>query len=538
MCLPIRSASSQQRAYEETEPAVRKSRSSPLLVCGASLMTAMLLVLIAIVSWLGATVKSQSNTLNSLQVRARSPPRACKRSRQQRVRLQPSRRVGSRVPSHHTPLAQSTDVLLTLGLPSVTNYGPYGSLFRGSGTWVLKDSAAEVAAANASWASNGGLSDHAIVALLDQLYLVGGQGIGNVNQAGADSNAPLSKQLWQYDTVYESFTQLAPMPWPVTRHAATIAAGKVFVLGGIGGDAGTGLCWDPTPCPPNGTVFITTGGDANGANPGRTGAGSLVYNISGNSWSQGPRLKVARADACAASIGTKVYVVGGYTDFYNISDAVEVLDASVAGASFALLAPLPQPRGDVSCVASGGLLYVFGGFYDPDCGNGTVGCFAGAQSASGLYNGASKFQNTTFIYNPTSNTWTRGASMRSPRADFGVAALPNGRIVVAGGEHTRRVLDAKLPQHSVELYSVADDAWSEKAPMPYARFRFAMGGVGQAALAFGGQQLCFGSSNNCSLTAANTGSVFYELDHPDVFVQLKGSAGAPTLTGADALVVQ
>ena len=422
----------------------------------------------------------------------------------------------------------------------MAGYSAFGSLFRGSGTWVVKDSAAELAASAASWASLGGLSDHLVLPAGDLLYILGGQGIGNPNANGSDLTAPLSAALWRYDTVFETYTALAPMPYPVTRFAASLAGGYLYVVGGIGGDAGSGECWaaptSPT-CAASG-VNMATGLDADNANPGRSGALTLIYSLALNAWlPQRPRLTTPRSDSCAVTIGTKLYVVGGYSEAYNITDAVEVLDsAQGAAATWAPLAPIPQPRGDVSCVAVNGLIYVIGGFYDPACAT-ADGCFGGAFGSSGLdLNNQTKFQNSTFSYDPATNVWTRRADMHYHRADHAAATLLNGRIVVAGGEHTRRGLDSKVPQHSVEIYYAADDAWAEKAPMPYARFRFAAASVGQATFAFGGQQLCFASSNNCSLTAANSASVLYELDKPDVFVQLRSGAGAPALTQDDDLL--
>jgi len=475
------------------------------------LVLSLLIILIALVAWLGVVVRGQRRELNIFKARATG-------------RSQPPRNRHSRHPLLTPP--QNAEVLLSLGLPAVKGYSGFGSLFRGSGSWVVKNSAAEVAASDASWASSGGLSDHIVTSAVDQIYILGGQGIGDPSADGADLSAPLSAALWQYDAVFENYTRLAPMPYPVTRFSATLANGKLYVAGGIGGDLGLGTCWNLTAqCAASGTN-MANGGDAGSANPGRCGGHTLVYSVAANRWAAGPPLNVPRSDSCAVTLGSKVYVAGGYTEGYNISDAFEVLDTAAAAPAWSLLASLPQPRGDVSCVALNGLVYVIGGFYDDDCALGN--CFL-TQSAFNS-NGDSKFRNTTWSYNPASNAWTRRAEMHYHRADHAVAVLPNGRVVAAGGEHTHRSLDSKVPQHSVEMYYAADDVWAEKAPMPYARFRFSMAGVGQSAFAFGGQQLCFGTSNNCSMTAANTVSVLYELDHPDVFVQLSNKAGAPPLT--------
>jgi hypothetical protein len=124
--------------------------------------------------------------------------------------------------------------------------------------------------------------------------------------------------------------------------------------------------------------------------------------------------------------------------------------------------------------------------------------------------------------------------MRYVRGDAAAVALPGGRVMVAGGERNLRTTDVKVPQHSVEIYHVAEDAWAEKAPMPFARFRFAAAAVGLEAHAFGDQGVCTDTDAAaiaagmaaCQDTAAATHSVLFELDHPAVFVQLPLSAGS------------
>ena len=221
-----------------------------------------------------------------------------------------------------------------------------------------------------------------------------------------------------------------------------------------------------------------------------------------------------------------------------------MLDLSAANLTWRSLAPLPAPRGDLACAASGGLLYVFGGYYDPFCTS-LGGCFntnvtqgGDPRAGAGAVNGVSNFRTETWSYNPATNAWTARAPMRYARGDAAAVALPGGRIVVGGGEHNLRTTDVKVPQHSVEMYYAAQDTWAEKAPMPFARFRFAAAAVGQTGYMFGGQGVCSDDAATaltpCQLTAAATHSVFFELDHPAVFVQLPSGA-APPLTYDEAL---
>ena len=62
-------------------------------------------------------------------------------------------------------------MLLTVGTPGVAGYSAYGSLFRGSGSWVVK----------AATLPNGGLSDHGAEAMGDTVYIVGGTSQGNAS---------------------------------------------------------------------------------------------------------------------------------------------------------------------------------------------------------------------------------------------------------------------------------------------------------------------------------------------------------------------
>lgn len=124
----------------------------------------------------------------------------------------------------------------------------------------------------------------------------------------------LSGNVARYDTVYGVWsTALAPMPVPHTRFAFAASADTLYVVGGIGGDTGTGSCWDPT-CPASGRNMFSAA-DVGGANPGRTGWRTQAFNVTSGVWRSdaalaAARLNVPRSDSCAAVIGGKVYVVG------------------------------------------------------------------------------------------------------------------------------------------------------------------------------------------------------------------------------------
>ncbi|SDZ23945.1 Galactose oxidase, central domain [Amycolatopsis xylanica] len=79
-------------------------------------------------------------------------------------------------------------------------------------------------------------------------------------------------------------------------------------------------------------------------------------------------------------------------------------------------------------------------------------------------------------YDPVADEWTPVASMHSPRAGHQATTLPDGRILVTGGDPTG------LPEHgriaagslaSAEIYDPGHDVWTPVADMPGGRSRHA-----------------------------------------------------------------
>lgn len=68
----------------------------------------------------------------------------------------------------------------------------------------------------------------------------------------------------------------------------------------------------------------------------------LIYNTETGNYTQGARMSDVRSDHCAAAVGTKVYVAGGYDAVYNTLQAVEVYDTEAD--SWSVGPSLPEPR--------------------------------------------------------------------------------------------------------------------------------------------------------------------------------------------------
>ncbi|WP_437317164.1 Kelch repeat-containing protein [Sorangium sp. So ce385] len=67
------------------------------------------------------------------------------------------------------------------------------------------------------------------------------------------------------------------------------------------------------------------------------------------------------------------------------------------------------------------------------------------------------------LYELTTDRWTDGASMAESRLEHTATLLKNGKVLVAGGKRGTRVLS------SAELYDPATDTWTTAAPMNAAR---------------------------------------------------------------------
>ena len=76
------------------------------------------------------------------------------------------------------------------------------------------------------------------------------------------------------------------------------------------------------------------------------------------------------------------------------------------------------------------------------------------------------------IYSPTTGAWTQAADMTMPRAYATATALPDGRVLVAGGDcQNDPVCPSDGYLNQAEIYDPATNSWTRTPPMPSARFR-------------------------------------------------------------------
>jgi N-acetylneuraminic acid mutarotase len=74
---------------------------------------------------------------------------------------------------------------------------------------------------------------------------------------------------------------------------------------------------------------------------------------------------------------------------------------------------------------------------------------------------------TTDLYRPSSNSWSRAASLPQPRFGFALTLLRNGKVLLAGGTTCKQFTCEE--RADALLYNPARNAWSPAASMPTAR---------------------------------------------------------------------
>ena len=83
---------------------------------------------------------------------------------------------------------------------------------------------------------------------------------------------------------------------------------------------------------------------------------------------------------------------------------------------------------------------------------------------------------TTFIYQPSTNSWSLGAAMPVAREGAQAVTLPDGRIAVVGGATQcayNNLCSNGTVYNRVDVYTPATNSWSTLAPMQSPRYRFA-----------------------------------------------------------------
>ncbi|MCF7757963.1 hypothetical protein KQ941_26325 [Paenibacillus xylanexedens] len=121
------------------------------------------------------------------------------------------------------------------------------------------------------------------------------------------------------------------------------------------------------------------------------------------------------------------------------SPVLLTLSASAASSEWVTKADLLEPRTGGATASINGKIYYFGGASGSD------------HAASGIK------QNSTYEYDPTTDTWTVKADMPTARAGL-TAVVYNNKIYAIGGYYN--VGTSVLRTNKVEVYDPSTDSWT------------------------------------------------------------------------------
>lgn len=273
-------------------------------------------------------------------------------------------------------------------------------------------SAPEVSAESGGWTTMAPApskrTEVAAAVLNGKIYVVGG-----FNEPSLSNIAKLavSNAVEVYDPQSDAWTAAAPLPVRLHHTATAVIGDRLYVIGGFT------------------TGFLSLWNPVNSA---------YRYDPAANTWEDLPPMPTVRGALGVATIGGKLYAVGGIGGQGN-SDAVEVYDPLTD--TWSRKAPLPTPRDHLALAAAGDHLYAIGGRVNGSYANNLA---------------------VVEVYDPHGDAWQPAASL--PTARSGIAAGVIGdTIYVVGGEAPEGTFNTN------EAYSVSADRWQTAPPLPTAR---------------------------------------------------------------------
>ncbi len=183
-------------------------------------------------------------------------------------------------------------------------------------------------------------------------------------------------------------------------------------------------------------------------------------------WRTAAPAPTKRTEVAAATLGEKIYVVGGFEKpslgnvlNFAITPSVEMYDPATD--RWASKAPLPVGLHHVGIGVAGGRLYVIGGY---------------SKSGLSVWNPVA----TVYAYDPTTDSWTERASMPTARGALSVTEH-DGKLYALGG------YDRKANNAQVEVYDPLHNVWTTAAPIPTPRDHLGSATIAGKIYAIGGR---------------------------------------------------
>ena len=260
------------------------------------------------------------------------------------------------------------------------------------------------------------------------------------------------------------------MTAPRFGHTATLLQnGKVFITGGMsrqGVSQPTTEIYDPATARftaaatlpsartwgatatllPDGKVLLA--GGSNGSSCNQT---ADVYDPSSNTFTHAGNMITSRCSAAAVLLQTgEVLIVGGdKSPDSNTLPSAELYHASTA--TFMATGSMHTPRDYFAAVLlKDGKVLVLGG------------------SSNGQSAGGTVEEKTAEVYDPSTGRFSPARDMSSPRNKLGAALLPDGRVLIVGGQ-TGGPFGTRLS--TTEIFNPSSGSFSPGPNMSFQRFK-------------------------------------------------------------------
>jgi N-acetylneuraminic acid mutarotase len=173
-----------------------------------------------------------------------------------------------------------------------------------------------------------------------------------------------------------------------------------------------------------------------------------------------------RTEVAAATVGGKIYVVGGFEEpslgnvlNFAITPAVEEYDPATD--RWTARAPMPVGLHHVGIGVAAGRLYIIGGY---------------KQSGLSVWGPVA----SVYIYDPATDAWSERAPMPTARGALSVT-VHEGKLYAIGG------YEGRANSAAVEVYDPVRNSWSARAALPTPRDHLATATAAGKLYAVGGR---------------------------------------------------
>lgn len=245
----------------------------------------------------------------------------------------------------------------------------------------------------------------------------------------------------------------------------------------------------------DGIVYVA-GGIAVAGDGWVTRPGILAYDPATNEWRTAGTLTRPVAVPGVASLGNRLYVVGGRDENLSDSDDLQILDPATSQVEMG--PAMPTPRGGLAVTVLDSRLHAIGGeslesdeasfsheVFDPATGAWSSRARApiggngiAAATIDGRIYIVGHGNSRLYVYSPATDTWTTHAAPLD-QANSAAVAL-GGKFYVLGGGEFGTAATGWIPSDRVDRFDPETGVWDRAAPIPSPRSSPSAAVVGDA----------------------------------------------------------